>query len=198
MLNKKSYAFVGTSYLLACEPDYQSTIFNNNSNYRFVDQTNIVQAISKKNPDNTIYNCSESGVGIETYYKKILTLLDRYNPDNFVIEIPQGERILAHTSNKYAENYDLYFPVQIWEDGIPQNKDEPFRSGKESIPTIDSFQTLMNLDDINDYWTKHTDMIFNFSEQMWRSYKQILVNLNSGRKSKYSDVIAQCLSLIHI
>ena len=186
----KSYAFIGTSYLYACEDHYRSAIFNDNNNPRFDYETNLIQAVSKRNPNNTIYNCSEDGHGIETYYKRILELLKRYDPDEFVIEIPQGERMLAHTNEEYLEHYDLYFPVQIWENGFPQNINEPFR--KTSSARIDSCQVLMTQDELNKYWSKHTDMPFHLGEKQWQGYKRVLSNLNTGRVSRYSDVIAQC------
>jgi len=186
----KSYTFIGTSYLNSCEDGYPSFLFANNSNSRFYHQTNLIQEVSKRNPNNTIYNCSEDGHGITTYFRRILTLLNRYNPDVFVFEIPNGQRMLAHTRNEYGENYDIHFPVQVLEAGLPQNLDEEFREVSASI--IDDCQTLMTPDELNKYWSKHTNMPFHFGGKQWQGYTTILSNFDDGRKSRFSDVIAQC------
>ncbi len=179
----KSYAFIGTSYLEACEDGQEE-------NPRFEYKTNLIQAVSKRNPSNTIYNCSESGHGITTYYKRILTLLDRYDPDVFVFEIPNGQRMLAHTDNEYGENYDLHFPVQVYEAGQPQNLDEEYR--KVSAAIIDDCQVLMSSADLNKYWTKHTNMPFHLGDKQWQGYTRILSTFDDGNKSRHSDVLAQC------
>jgi hypothetical protein len=194
----KSYAFVGTSYLSQCEEDFKSDLYENSwpqgpapGNTRFKFETNIVQAVSQRHPNNKIYNCSEPGQGIEPYFKRVLELINRYDPDVFVLEVPEGERFSAHVNSDYHDHYELYFPVQEWVDGLPQNLYEKYR--EHPTPVIDSFQVNMNLEDLNHYWTKKTDMSFNsLTEEQWRGYKQVLTNVNGGLKSRHSDVIAQC------
>jgi len=193
----KSYTFIGTSYLYSCEEEFRTNLFNNRwpgtpkkSNLRFRHETNLIQEVSKRNPSNIIYNCSEEAHGIYTYFKRILTLLDRYDPDVFVIEIPDGERILAHTDNEYGENYNLHFPIQIWEAGLPQNLDELYR--ETDAARIDECQVLMEPEELNRYWTSHTNQPIHLGGKQWQGYKQVLSNLNTGRKSRMLDVIAQC------
>tara|TARA_Y100001949_G_C15937310_1_gene308511 strand:- start:79 stop:948 length:870 start_codon:yes stop_codon:yes gene_type:complete len=186
----KSYAFIGTSHLYACEYGYTWPQQNPPKNLRFEYQTNLIQSVSKRNANSTIYNCSEMGHGITTYFKRILTLMDRYNPDVFVFEIPNGPRMLAHTSNEYGENYDIHFPVQVWEAGHPQNLDEEFRKVSASI--IDDRQMLMSSQRLNKYWTTHTNMVFNLGDKQWQGYTGILSNFQEGMKSRFSDTIAQC------
>ena len=194
----QSYAFIGTSYLEACEESYTPNAWRTDPALstdstltpRFEYKTNLIQAVSKRNPSNTIYNCSESGHGITTYYKRILTLLDRYDPDVFVFEIPNGQRMLAHTDNEYGENYDLHFPVQVYEAGQPQNLDEEYR--RVSAAIIDDCQVLMSSHRLNKYWTTHTNMVFNLGDKQWQGYTRILSTLDDGMKSKFSDIVAQC------
>ena len=179
-----SYAFIGTSYLHSCEDENRDT----ENNLRFEYKKNLVQAISSRNPDNTIYNCSESGHGITTYFKRILTLLDRYNPDTFVFEIPNAQRILTHTDNEYGENYDIHFPVQIWKSGEPQNLDEEFR--KVSASLIDDSQVLMSSDELNKYWSKHTSMPFHLGDKQWQGYTKVLSTL------KYTGLVGFLVLLL--
>ncbi len=181
----KSYSFIGTSYLHSCEDQY-----HNSNNLRFEFQTNLIQAVSEKHPSNIIYNCSEGGHGITTYFKRLLTLLDRYDPDVFVFEIPNAQRILAHTDNEYGENYDIHFPVQIWHAGKPQNLDEKFRTVSASI--IDDSQVLMEPNELNQYWTEHTNMPFHLGSKQWQGYVKVLSTFNDGEKSRFLDTIAQC------
>lgn len=194
----KSYAFIGTSYLSQCEDEFKSNLYVNSwpgekrkSNPRFAFETNLVQAVSQRHPNNKIYNCSEPAQGIEPYFKRILELINRYDPDVFVLEIPEGERLSAHVNSDYHEHYERYFPVQEWVDGLPQNLYEEYR--EHATPVIDSFHANMSIEELNQYWTEKTGMSFNsLTEEQWRGYKQVLTNVNGGLKSKHSDVVAQC------
>ena len=186
----KSYAFVGTSYLAQCELDYTTDEFETpEDSWRHIYQTNIVRELSKKHPDNTIYNCSEDGYGIELYHKRVLTLIDRYEPDVFVLEIPTGERYTLHTNNDYYQDYSLYFPVQEYKAGITQNlkeKSSPLRPG-----LLDSYQATLSPEELNNWWERHTGDQWLLSEKQWRGYKQVLTHTNNAIMSRQADVIAQ-------
>ena len=193
----QSYAFVGTSYLDSCEDDFKATDFKTDDgtyvNHRYNWETNFIQAVSKRYPDKTIYNCSESGHGVDLYHRKVLELIKRYDPDTFVLEIPEGERYAIHTKDDYVKNYGLYFPVQIWKAGLPQNLDEPFR--KHAVARIDSYQALESADHLNEYWSDKASTDFICSDANWRGYKQILSIAHDGVKSRHFDVLAQCIMI---
>ena len=185
----KSFAFIGTSFLWQCEKDYRNPHITEWTP-RFGFETNIVQAVSERNPDHTIYNCSESGLGVEMYHKRAIELLDRYDPDVFVIEIPEGERVTTHTNNQYYSHYNMFFPVQEWKAGIPQNISEPFRD--IPVPQIDSFMATMGTEELNYYWYTRTGFPFKLSETQWRGFRQVLAQMDNGKLARDSDVQAQC------
>jgi len=187
----KSYAFFGTSYLCQCEPEYvQDDYLIDKTNWRHVCyQTSIIRELSKRHPNNTFYNCSEDGQGIDQYPKRVLECLDRYNPDVFVFEIPCGERYTLYTNNDYYQNYDLFFPVIEYKAGIPHNLKE--RSSPIRPAVLDSFQATLSNQDLNEWWHRHTGDTWELSEKQWRGYKQVLTHTNNGVLSRHSDVMAQ-------
>ena len=179
-----SVAFVGTSYLALCEEEFTDGQWLDPVS-RFSSRTNMVRALSYRFPEHTLYNCSENAHGTDLYSKRIHELIERYDPDVFVIEITDGERYTLHFDDEYYHNYDLHFPVQIWENGNPQNLNEEHRD--VATPVLDQGHAVLN--DLNKFWNdKNVPAMF--TEKEWNAYRRIVAQLRQGLKSRHSDLMA--------
>lgn len=186
--NTPKIAFIGTSYIVLCEPGYQDETFPTVSDHgRYSSKMNIVRALSQRYPEHTLYNCSEGGHGPDLYAKRVHTLLDRYDPDVFVIEITDGERYTLHFNDEYYFNYDKHFPIQIWKGGSPQNKDEPFRYYDK--PLLDTGHGFLSTSDLNDMWSEK-GVRADFTQNEWFAFKRLVSQLDKGVHARHSDNMA--------
>ena len=50
----------------------------------------------------------------------------------------------------------------------------------------------MEPNELNQYWTEHTNMPFHLGPKQWQGYVKVLSTFNDGEKSRFLDTIAQC------
>ena len=190
---KQKIAFIGTSYIVLCEPGYEDKTFESEQNnqggvnVRFSNKMNLVRALSERYPEYTLYNCSEGGHGPDLYAKKVYELMERYNPDVFVIEITDGERYTLHFNDEYHYDWEKHFPIQIWEGGLPLNKDEPYREFDK--PILDTGHGFLSANELNGLWDEK-GVLANFSETEWVAFQRLISQLENGIHSRHSDNMA--------
>ena len=184
---KQKIAFIGTSYIVLCEPGYEDKTFVTSDHGRFQSKMNLVRALSERYPEYTLYNCSEGGHGTDLYAKRVYELMERYNPDVFVIEITDGERYTLHFNDEYHYDWEKHFPIQIWEGGLPLNKDEPYREYDK--PLLDTGHGFLSCDQLNGMWDEK-GILANFTATEWHAFQRLVSQLEKGIHSRHSDNMA--------